>query len=80
MVLLGAQHAERNESTKPPIGGVGFADEGGRHGYFLQWPGCTPHECTMEQLSSTYVGTAAGISQTQSAKAGGSILTVKELL
>jgi hypothetical protein len=37
IVLLGAQHAERNESTKPPIGGVGFADKGGRHGYFLQW-------------------------------------------
>ena len=37
IVLLGAQHAERNESTKPPIRGLGFADKGGRHGYFLQW-------------------------------------------
>src|SRR5262249_11378229 len=38
IVLLGSQHTKRNESTKPPIGGLGCADKGGSHGYFLQWP------------------------------------------
>src|SRR5262245_54396972 len=38
IVLLGAQHAERNESTNPPIRGLSFADKCGRHRYLLQWP------------------------------------------
>src|SRR5215467_2372822 len=37
IVPLGAEHAERNESTKPPIGGLGFTDKCGRHRYLLQW-------------------------------------------
>ena len=37
IVLLRAQDAERNKSTKPPVGGMGFADGWSRHGYFLQW-------------------------------------------
>ena len=38
IVLFGAQYAKRNESTKPPIGGVGFADEGGRHTNYSNGP------------------------------------------
>jgi hypothetical protein len=70
IVILGTQHAERNESTKSPVGGLSFADNGGRHVISSNSLDCTPHVWAIEQTISSNPRTASGIFQTQPRESG----------